>query len=95
MSKRISPTLNLDDKAGRQFICCASCGAGLVEFGGETHWKDKVPVKVAAVAGLHGWSKSVQPDLQLREFSCPECGHLLDSETGLPEDPYLYDVVNP
>ena len=26
-------------------------------------------------------------------FACPQCGHLLDTETALPEDPFLEDVV--
>lgn len=94
MSKRISPTLNLDDRGGESCVCCAECGHALVQSGDEKHWKDDVPMKVTAVSSLPGWSESVHSDLQLREFSCPECGHLLDSETGLPEDPYLYDVVH-
>ena len=29
----------------------------------------------------------------LRRFACPACGALLDSETALPEDPFLDDVL--
>ena len=29
----------------------------------------------------------------LREFSCPQCATLLDTETALPEDPFLNDVL--
>ena len=29
----------------------------------------------------------------LRRFACPGCGALLDSETALPEDPFLNDVL--
>jgi acetone carboxylase gamma subunit len=29
----------------------------------------------------------------LRQFCCPACGALLDTETALPGDPFLDDVV--
>ena len=29
----------------------------------------------------------------LRRFACPGCGALLDSETALPEDPFLNDIL--
>jgi acetone carboxylase gamma subunit len=29
----------------------------------------------------------------IRRFSCPSCGALLDSETALPGEPFLEDVV--
>ena len=31
----------------------------------------------------------------LREFVCPGCGALLDSEIALPGDPFLEDIVAP
>ena len=34
---------------------------------------------------------SADPALLLREFVCPGCGALLDSEIALPDDPYLDD----
>ncbi len=34
-------------------------------------------------------------DLLLREFMCPGCGALLDSEVALPGDPFLKDRVMP
>ena len=34
-----------------------------------------------------------QPRVVLRRFSCPRCGHLLDTETALPDDPFLEDLV--
>lgn len=92
MSVRISPTLNMQDNAGQKSVCCSGCGTALADA--QAHWKDHVPVKRTKVAGLTGWSGSVHPDLELREFSCPSCGQLLDSETALSTDPYLYDVVH-
>jgi len=92
MSTRISPTLNMKDDGGKKTVCCSGCGTALCSA--DQHWKDNVPMKQTKVAGLTGWSDSVHPDLVLREFSCPSCGQLLDSETSLPQDPYLYDIVH-
>ncbi|MDB5999601.1 MAG: Acetone carboxylase gamma subunit, partial [Rhizobacter sp.] len=30
----------------------------------------------------------------LRRFSCPQCGGLLDTETAMPDDPFLDDVLD-
>jgi len=42
---------------------------------------------------LPGAGMNVHPDVVLRRFCCPKCGHLLDTETALPEDPFLEDIV--
>ena len=38
---------------------------------------------------------TADPALLLREFVCPDCGALLDSEIALPDDPYLDDRLAP
>lgn len=40
-----------------------------------------------------GAGSNVEPRVALRRFACPQCGHLLDTETALPEDPFLEDIV--
>ena len=40
-------------------------------------------------------SQDTAPEVLLRRFYCPGCGALLDSETTLPGDPFLNDVVRP
>jgi acetone carboxylase gamma subunit len=45
------------------------------------------------VAQLPGTGSNVEPRVVLRLFACPHCGHLLDTETALPDDPFLEDVV--
>jgi acetone carboxylase gamma subunit len=37
---------------------------------------------------------TAQPEVVLRRFSCPECGALLDTETAMPDDPFLDDVLD-
>ncbi len=87
---RISATLtrgaNTDD------LCCAKCSQPLPVEAGQ-HWKDAVPSSRTPVASLPGWSTSIHPELELRQFYCPSCAGLLDTEVALPEDPFLYDVV--
>lgn len=88
---RLSPTLVLDVAGNR--IGCAHCGSALADADGKTHWKDTAVLTATPVAGQPGWSACVHADLLLRQFSCPSCGGLLDSEVALPDDPFLYDLV--
>ena len=87
MRKRISG--NLFDENGS--ICCASCAQPLVPSG--TSWKGTASLSTVPVAQLPGTGSNVEPRVVLRLFACPHCGHLLDTETALPDDPFLEDVV--
>lgn len=93
MTTRISPTLVAVAADDGQQIRCVVCGERLSTIGADPHWKHRARLTERRYRELPGWSASVHPDLLLRQFSCPGCGHLLDSETALPEDPFLYDIV--
>ena len=87
MSRRVSSTLEID---GDQ-IRCRKCGRALGPRGAP--WKQaaamtEIPMRGAAGAPYSGGERVV-----LRRFACPGCGALLDSETALPEDPFLDDVL--
>jgi hypothetical protein len=56
-------------------------------------WKKKVALSTIPVATLPGAGSNIESRVVLRRFSCPHCGRLLDTETALPEDPFLEDVV--
>ena len=45
------------------------------------------------VGALPGAGSNVESRVVLRRFCCPRCGHLLDTETALPDDPFLEDLV--
>jgi acetone carboxylase gamma subunit len=45
------------------------------------------------VGALPGAGSNIESRVVLRRFSCPRCGHLLDTETALPDDPFLEDLV--
>ncbi len=87
MKKRISETLFVE--GGR--IRCAACAHPLAPAG--TGWKMAAALTTVLVRTLPGAGSNVEPRVALRRFACPQCGHLLDTETALPEDPFLEDVV--
>jgi acetone carboxylase gamma subunit len=87
MRKRISA--NLFAENGQ--ICCASCSAPLAQA--NSSWKKKTALSMVQVRALPGAGSNVESRLVLRRFACPLCGHLLDTETALPEDPFLEDLV--
>jgi acetone carboxylase gamma subunit len=84
---RISMTLDRRDAQ----ICCRSCKAPIAAA--TESWKARAVLNVVAVARLPGAGLGVDQDVVIRQFSCPACGALLDSETALPGDPFLEDVV--
>jgi acetone carboxylase gamma subunit len=87
MKKRISESLFAEN--GK--IGCVSCAHALGPSG--TSWKTAASLSTVPVKTLPGAGSNVEPRVVLRRFACPQCGHLLDTETALPEDPFLEDVV--
>jgi acetone carboxylase gamma subunit len=88
MNRRISATLELQ----RDRICCRSCGEALAPAG--TSWKPHAALSELPVASLPGAPSATHAEILFRRFSCPKCGSLLDSETALPADPFLDDVID-
>jgi acetone carboxylase gamma subunit len=85
---RISPTLTA--KGGK--ICCAACDYTLASI--RESWKEHAAVSVVRVKELPGAGAGLDERVVLRKFACPNCARLLDTETALPEDPFLEDVVS-
>ena len=90
MTMRISTTLVIDEAGS---IACGACGHALAEAG--RPWKPAARLDEAPLAGAGGAPFTTAPEVLLRRFYCPGCGALLDSETTLPGDPFLNDVVQP
>jgi len=84
---RISRTLSAADG----HIVCNGCGHKLVVAGNP--WKPYANIAEVPVIGMPGAGTGVQPTIVLRQFSCPSCGSLLDTETAMPGDPFLDDVL--
>lgn len=88
MSRRFSRTLIVSDD---EEVSCASCDHPLSDNG--TPWKPAAKLIEAPVTGLGGERWIAGDKVVLRQFVCPSCGALLDTETALPEDPFLDDVL--
>ena len=87
MKKRISASLFAENGQ----ICCACCSAPVATA--NASWKKKAALSTVPVGALPGAGSNVESRVVLRRFSCPRCGHLLDTETALPDDPFLEDMV--
>lgn len=86
--RRISRTLA--SESGR--IICVAC-ATPVGVDGQP-WKANVALTEIRVHAMPGAPLAPQPEVVLRKFCCPGCGALLDTETAMPEDPFLDDVLD-
>lgn len=84
--RRISQTLVID--GGN--TACAECRTALARTG--MPWKPHAVLKTQPVGALPGAGSAIEERVVLRLFSCPACGSLLDTETALPEDPFLEDL---
>lgn len=91
MTRRITRALTLAEGPSGPEIHCAKCGHSLAP-GGQP-WKPGADVKEVPMRGVGGEAYTSGDTVVLRQFSCPNCGTLLDSETALPDDPFLEDVV--
>jgi acetone carboxylase gamma subunit len=85
---RISETLFVEDG----YIACNKCAAPLAPSA--TSWKPKANLSTVALTSLPGAGSAIHPQVVLRKFSCPSCGNLLDTETAMPGDPFLDDIVH-
>jgi acetone carboxylase gamma subunit len=88
---RISETLEIREKGSAHHICCRGCGHALAPAG--KGWKPHAVLSALPIAKVTGSSSAVEARAIFRQFSCPQCGSLLDSETAMPEDPFLEDIV--
>ncbi len=85
--QRISATLAIENAR----IVCVECGFALVAAG--QGWKRHAALTCVPIKNLPGAASAVEEKAVLRHFACPGCGSLLDTETALPEDPFLDDIV--
>ena len=91
--RRFSRTLVVNDgnSGAVAHVCCGTCDHPLAANG--TPWKPGAKLVESPVTGLGGDRWIAGERVILRQFVCPNCGALLDTETALPEDPLLNDVL--
>ena len=87
MTHRISSTLHVESDE----IRCTACKHTIAPSG--TPWKQAAARNETPMRGAAGIPYSGGERVALRRFACPSCGALLDSETALPEDPFLDDIL--
>ncbi len=87
---RLGEYITVREHNGTHYSACDSCGTVLSTM--EGGWKDAVIVRERNPenAGAH---RSSQDDIVLREFICPNCGRLLDTEVSLETDRFLTDYL--
>lgn len=91
---RLSPNLDARPSkgkaAGKMAIHCTKCGHEIGPC--NEPWKPRAVLRERPMREISP-TYTTGPDVQLREFFCPGCLTLLDSETALPGDPFLNDIV--
>ena len=58
----------------------------------QENWKEQASLSEQPMQNL-GQPYSTDQQVMLRSFSCPGCGVLLDTETAIPGDPFLFDKL--
>ena len=92
MKTYTSPTLQIRNLGEGDRICCARCGHSLARPG--ESWKQFAIVREISTDELVKETGTGGPaETILRQFVCRGCGSLLDSETALPGEPFLEDVL--
>jgi len=69
-----------------QYAACADCQTVITPM--TNNWKDHAAVTKRPVEAA-GANRDAGSEFRLREFACPNCGRLLDTEVALSDDPYL------
>ena len=88
MTNKFSATLNLNNTGS---VTCRACNFE-INPSCET-WKEKAILSEKPMDGAGGSPYSLSKKVLLRQFFCPNCGYLLDTETAISGDPFLNDVV--
>lgn len=89
MTTLYSNTIMIDKGTG---LKCRSCETVLCNE--DEEWKNKVTLDERPLAEVGGKEYvDTSEDIMLRQFYCPGCGGLLDSEIALKGEPFLKDRI--
>ncbi len=92
MTAALSGSLAVVEIDGNRTIACRACDRPLAAMG--QPWKPNAHVRHVPMSGAGGQAYASSDHVMLRQFCCPGCGALLDSETAMAGDPFLNDVIN-
>ncbi len=90
----MGPGLELRDVDGASALTCGSCGTVLAAADG--NWKDgalvnELPIQEGNLL-CPDPNRFVDDDVVFRQFACPTCVRLLDTEVRRREEPPLWDI---
>ena len=72
-------------------ISCANCGEAISVKGAP--WKTAAKLAELTIANMPGAPPSIDSKVFIREFSCPKCNGVLDTEIARPDHPFLEDTI--
>ena len=71
------------------------CGCEHIICNEDDNWKEKVLLDERSLAEVGGEAYAgTHDDIMLRQFYCPNCGSLFDSEIALKGEPFLRDHID-
>ncbi len=91
MNRPIAANLEIRTTKDGDRIACRACGHPLAPAGDA--WKRHAVLRELSMNGAGGKAYTGAQEALLRQFACPGCGVLLDSEMALPGEPFLDDIV--
>jgi len=91
MTVRLSANLEARLVDGKPQVVCVACSTPLGPV--KDPWKAAAVLSETPMKGAGGDAYTAGDQVLLRRFHCPGCGALLDTETALPDDPFLNDEV--
>ena len=91
--RRLGATVGVEtDSEGTPYATCDDCGTHVGRA--DEHWKGDAAVSERPLSAVGEATSGAEPYC-LREFLCPECGTLLDTEVAKRDDPALLSRLTP
>ncbi len=87
---RMSQTLKLAGSGDARSVTCSQCDYAIGPAG--QAWKPHATLQEGPIRDMGG-PYTAGEQVLLRNFTCPQCGTLLDTEIALAEDPFLDDII--
>jgi len=91
MSRLLSQSLEIENGEREAMVRCRGCRHRLCVA--REAWKAHAALQERPLKQIAAIYTTAQ-QLMLREFCCPSCGALLDTEIALPDDPFLEDMID-
>ena len=82
----------VENNTGNRVFCCAECGHSLAPI--ESDPKSGAVVRSVPIESVSPWNRyGLVDEVEIREYACPSCAHLLAVDVRLRDEPTLLDTV--